>query len=237
MADEAFCYLCGKTITEDRSKDHVPPKQFYSHEIRRRFPTALLTLPAHGDCNKSYKLDEEYFVHSLAPTARGSFTADSILKDMGDRFRKGHQILLGQTVLKEFDFKPSGLVLPGGKIAKRFDGKRVKRILWKIIRGLYFHEFKTLLPESRSFSFEVVSPGYPPSDIFLLLGDTPRRGHHKAVFDYTYATIGSVTLKADVHVWGLLFWDRLICLGFFHDPSCECKACKPQATQVELGER
>ena len=41
---------------------------------------------------------------------------------------------------------PSGLVLPGNKVVKRFQGKRLTRIAWKIVRGLNFHHHDVVLP-------------------------------------------------------------------------------------------
>jgi hypothetical protein len=50
------CYLCGLPLIEDRSSDHLPPKQFF----------------AHGECKKSFERDEEYFTWSVVPLAIGS---------------------------------------------------------------------------------------------------------------------------------------------------------------------
>jgi hypothetical protein len=50
-------------------------------------------------------------------------------------------------VLNEFDHNPSGLLLPGGKVLKRFDGKRIARVAWKMVRGLHFHYAHEVLPE------------------------------------------------------------------------------------------
>lgn len=51
----AICYLCGKEITEEISKDHVFPKQF----IKRTQPKAkgfdyAGTLPTHPECNNRF---------------------------------------------------------------------------------------------------------------------------------------------------------------------------------------
>ncbi|MGD0917050.1 MAG: hypothetical protein ABSB22_11390 [Thermodesulfobacteriota bacterium] len=55
-------------------------------------------------------------------------------------------------VLKEFDKRPSGLILPFGKVAKRFDGQRVWRVVWKIMRGLFLKEIGRFLPDVISFA-------------------------------------------------------------------------------------
>jgi hypothetical protein len=40
-------------------------------------------------------------------------------------------------VLAEFTDNPSGLVLPPGKVVQAYDGQRIGRVLWKIVRGLH----------------------------------------------------------------------------------------------------
>ncbi len=66
-ADVEICYLCGEKLTGNVSRDHVPPKQFFSSDVRKHFSPKLLTLQAHQACNKQYQEDEDYFVHSLGP--------------------------------------------------------------------------------------------------------------------------------------------------------------------------
>ena len=54
---------------------------------------------------------------------------------------------LYQAVRREFEKQPSGLHLPGGRVVKRFQGERVNRVVWKLVRGLYFHEMSSVLPD------------------------------------------------------------------------------------------
>lgn len=48
------CIYCGNMAN---TKDHTPPKSFFS----RPAPSNLITIPACLECNKSYSNDEEYF--------------------------------------------------------------------------------------------------------------------------------------------------------------------------------
>jgi hypothetical protein len=47
----AVCYLCGLQIEGKRSRDHVPPQQLWSPEVRRAFNLAhrFVVLDAHLD--------------------------------------------------------------------------------------------------------------------------------------------------------------------------------------------
>ncbi len=219
----SICYLCGQVLDGKVNDDHVPPKQLYGHEIRRVHNPNLYVLPTHIACNESYRIDEDYFVHSLAPLTLGSYSGNSVIDDIKRRFSEGRRIPLGHKVLKEFERNPSGLILPRDKVVKRFDGKRVRRILWKIIRGLYFKEYGEFMPEGTFFSWEITGPWYQPPAIFEAIRNLPSKGDYPGVLDYKYARYPEFD---NANLWGLIFWDRLITLGIFHNANCKCPTCE-----------
>lgn len=126
-------------------------------------------------------------------------------------------------ILKEFDQRPSGIILPNGKVLKRFNAKRVWRVVWKITRGLFFKEKREFLPENISKSFKIVSVGEKPPLEFGYVRNIPSRGQYPGVFDYKYIDFPELN---NFHLWAMLFWDRLITLIKFHDPECICNKCK-----------
>jgi hypothetical protein len=79
--------------------------------------------------------------------ARGSVAGDAIYNKALKDFRAGKQVPLMTMVLNEFDRNPSGLLLPDGKVLKRFKGKRIARVGWKMVRGLHFHHAGEVPPE------------------------------------------------------------------------------------------
>ena len=210
-----ICYLCGKRITGRISRDHVPPRHLFSKAIRQKHKPNLLTLPTHGTCNRSFQEDEEYFIHSFAPVVMDTYAGRSLLREISIQYQSDHNIPLSQVVLKEFNERPSGLYLPDGKVAKRLDPDRAWRVIWKIIRGLFFDEYGRFLPEDTHCNFHIVSPGYKPPDIFYLLPDDPIRGRYPGVFDYKYRQFPELD---NGHLWALLFWDKLIFIAVFRDP-------------------
>jgi hypothetical protein len=218
----AICYLCGSELKEDLSRDHVPPKQFYAKSIRQKHKPNLFTLPVHKSCNKAYQKDEDYFVHSIAPLAMESYSGKEIWSDIKHQFERPEGKRIQRMIYKEFDPRPSGLYLPDGKVVKRVDPKRIWRVAWKILRGLFFKEYDGFLPEETPKLFKVVSVNERPPDEFKYVRDTPSRGQHPAVFDYKYISIPELN---NFHYWAMLFWDRLIVLAAFHDPACTCKGC------------
>lgn len=213
MQKSETCYLCSFAIEGDSSRDHVPPKQLYVRSVRQAHSPNLYTLPTHGECNKSFQHDEDYFVNSLAPFAAGSYAGDSLLTDIGRKFQSGQKVGLVKTVLTEFEQRPSGLLLPPGLIAKRIDQSRIRRVLWKIIRGLYFKEHGRILSPDGRVGIEIFPPDRAPTRLFQdALGPLESRGQYQGVFDYKYYRD---TEQSDLEYWGLLFWDRLIVTALF----------------------
>jgi len=219
---EKICYLCGQELEQEVDRDHVPPKQFYSSNIRKNHNPNLLTLPVHRPCNKSYQKDEDYFVHSIAPLTKGSYSGNQIWQDISNQFKRPQGQRIGQMILKEFESRPSGLYLPKGKVAKRFDPERVWRVVWKITRGLFFKEHGRYLPDEIPNHYSVISVGEKTPPEFEIVRNTPSRGQYPAVFDYKFVTIPELD---NFHFWAMLFWDRLIKLIAFHDPDCNCDKC------------
>jgi len=223
IARPTLCYLCGKSLSEPTNVDHVPPKQLYVQEIRKKHPLNLLTIEVHTDCNKSFQHDEDYFVNTLAPFAQGSYAGSALLRDVFTKHAEGKKRGLVQKVLNEFDHRPSGIIIPPGQVVKRFEGARVHRVAWKIVRGLYFHETGQVLPEDTPSSTEVFAPDRPPSAGFsLVLADLDGEGDYPGVFDYKHRVISEAN---NLNYWGMLFWDRVILAVAFHDPACGCDHC------------
>ena len=218
-----MCYLCGAALVAPTSVDHVPPRQLYAKEVRKAHSPNLLTIKAHKDCNTSYQHDEDYFVNTLAPFGKDSYAGDALLREVFAKFKAGKKQPLVGRVLREFEHAPSGILLPPGLVAKRIDGDRVHRVAWKIVRGLYFHQFDEVLPEFTPNSLQITPPDRPPPIEFLqTLHDLPSLGAYPGVFDYKYTRFAELN---DFHYWGLLLWDRLILIVAFHSPRCSCERC------------
>ena len=221
-AARKICYLCGKSLSAPISRDHVPPRQLYADDVRKRHSPNLLTIPVHGACNAAYQLDEDYFVNTLMPFAKGSYSGNAVYAETLRKFKAGEQRKLIYRVLREFEHRPSGIVLPAGKIAKRFEGTRIHRVAWKIVRGLYFHHHQTYLAPDLPSGLRMVLPGQEPPPDFVGIINEPTHGQYPGVFDYRFATFPEVN---KFHYWAMLLWDRLLLLFTFHDPSCPCESC------------
>src|SRR5947209_15694337 len=88
-----ICYLCGNALTDDATRDHVPPKQFFPKVFRQANTTNDLEwLPTHHDCNHSYHQDEDYFVTTFGlPAAATTISGHALGHDIRARFLHGRQ--------------------------------------------------------------------------------------------------------------------------------------------------
>jgi hypothetical protein len=216
------CYLCGRSLDGKLSDDHVPPRQLYGKEVRKKHNPNLLTIPVHADCNHTYQHDEDYFVYSMSAFAVKTYSGKSVLTDINHRYKNSAQRKLLHKVFREWEKRPSGLHLPPGKVVKRIEGKRIHRVAWKIVRGLFFYNEERVLPESTPSSIEYVPPDTRPPDTFFVLNEQLNLGQYSGVFDYRYKQFPDVE---NMYYWAMLFWDAFLILMAFHDPDCGCKTC------------
>ena len=217
------CYLCGQRLTEPTSDDHVPPQAFFPTEIRRRHhPTQLVTIPVHKACNESYESDEKYFRYSLYPLAMGTYVGNEMHKHIRKKFRAGKDRKLVAMMMAEFEHRPSGLVLPYGQVKKHFDSERIERVLWKIVRGLYFYHHNKVLPENWQKWWSFNTPRHEPElpEHFKLFRDLPgndQHGPYEAVFSYRFQHF--IEPGKNLHYWALMIWESILVTMQFHDPA------------------
>lgn len=72
-----FCLYCGRPAD---TREHVPPKAL----LEQPWPNNLRTVPACGDCNGSWSLDEEYLAIVLAQIGHAPHLAAKV--DGGGKF-------------------------------------------------------------------------------------------------------------------------------------------------------
>ena len=221
-ATSPICYLCGKSHDGEFNRDHLPPKQFFTKELLRKHSPDLSWLPTHQSCNKKFQHDEDYFVYSLMPFARGSYSGDSLRTKILDDCKHIQQKRLLMKVLGEFERQPNGLIMPPGIILKRFEGERIRRVAWKIVRGLFFSHFGVFIPEETVNGCELVMPDQKPPSPFFYLPSEPIYGKYPAVFDYRFMSFQEIH---NLNYWALLLWDRIIVIVKFQFPDCSCQEC------------
>lgn len=231
------CYLCGRPLHDPTTKDHCPPRTLFAREILKHHqPVQLDTILVHKSCNESYSRDEEYFKATMVPFARGSVAGDAVYKEFFASSRQQEsRLTLAETILREFEQRPSGLHLPPGRVVKRQQGDRIKNVAWKIVRGLQFLHQNVILPESLSVGCSMTAPGRRPPDHFLYVRnlDHVTYGRYPGVFDYFFHAIDLDLGK--LNYWAFLIWDRIIITVHFHDAwSCQCEDCTSGVAELRV---
>lgn len=223
MSKVNLCYLCGLTIYGKATADHVPSKCVFTREFRRHTKTQFLKLPVHSECNEKFKLDEDYFATTLPPVlAENNASAMAKLLELIRAHHEGKNSSLIKRMMSEWDPEPAEMILAPGKIAKRFDGKRVRRVVWKYVRGLHFHEFGIVLPEHCGHRIYHFNEEMELPDFWNELQDVPVKHVHPGFFGYHYKSFPELD---DMKLWALYIWDSVLFLVGHHRAGCECMGC------------
>jgi hypothetical protein len=197
------CYLCGETMGADRTRDHVPPRSFFPAALRKEKNFSKLDVVfAHRTCNAAYSADEQYFFLSFAPLARQAEAGPAIYRTIEKPIVTPREWNLRLRIAGEL-YQDSA-----GQIRKRFDAGRVYRVAKKIVRGLHFLRWKTVLPVDWRYDFMVFDPmNQPPEPLLKMLDNNVQWGEYPEIFFFQgYAfrqgaesSVGSVLLGLASH--------------------------------------
>ena len=231
------CYLCGGPLRRSKSKDHCPPKVLFPKEMRIQLNASqLITIPTHEECNRSYREDEEYFEHVMhlfsAGSTAGKYAFDKFKQILTERTETQK---LGMHILRSLDLPRIGPISSAEEMMKRISRERIERVAWKIVRGLYLHHHRAILPEDCPVEeLAIVSSGEVTPDAFVVasvFSGSKRLGKYPNIFDYFFCPIETDT--GGRQCCALLIWERIMITICFHDPwSCQCEYCA--AALVEM---
>lgn len=157
-ASLSSCVFCGKIAS---TKDHIPSKNL----LEKPYPDNLLTIPSCSRCNRSFSLDEEYFLNVLVEVSDNPTLLSK--KEIGGNVYKARERSLGLKKRIEDSFIKND----DGKFYFKSETDRIKRVIEKNALGLYFHRYKKRAELSHfrcvgfyPFSIEETRP----PEIFLL---------------------------------------------------------------------
>jgi hypothetical protein len=231
LPDSQICYLCNEPIEPDQrwNRDHVPFARLFAKRIREQLNPDLEWLHAHEECNSAYKEDEEYFVTAFVGHINTE-SANAVMEDLGRGARAGHGRGLIKSIINSF----GQVVGPNGEMLFQYDANRVRRAVWKLVRGLYTLGTKQVLPEKPLGKISLVNPANVPADLaqlpwFPAVRDTEPLGRYEDVFDYKW--LGWKDGEIRGHAFALMLWNGLIVAVLFHDPACGCGTCRPIESQ------
>ena len=212
----------------------MPPRQFFPESLRQTDTQLnLTTLRVHHDCNCSYQKDEDYFVWAIGPVAAETRSGAGLWTDLSRQTDRPQGRALLRKSFKEMLFPDRPIRLPGGRMPKKFDGERVWRIIWKIVRGVFYVETKRVLPiDTPHFCDSVGTADDVPPELYRVLASEPAMGEHPEVFSYRMRRLE--TDEGVMWAVGLQFWAYIVFLMAFVDPDSRIGVClDPSSTPGE----
>jgi hypothetical protein len=139
------CGYCAKQ--RKLTRDHIPPKPL----LEQPYPANLLTVPACYECNQSFMKDDEYTRTVLAVDIRASRNRaaqsklPAIIRSLQDPEGQGFAAYLASQTAQTAILGPDGT--PMAEVID-VDRERLRATGSRLIRGLYFIEMGTPIPES-----------------------------------------------------------------------------------------
>lgn len=217
-----ICHLCGKAIDYDvtagdlqKTEEHIPPKQFFPKQMRGDIRGQLLKLPSHKGCNGSFKLDEEYFIHTYCPHVDPQCTSgrqliEDIRRRTESKGKQSHKLLA--MIEKEFsDITPGGINLPHAIVVHSVNAPRIDRVIRKVLQGLHYHEENSFLPHETPMWINLYDKSLDmPEYFYKIFCETGScRGIFPKIFSYRF------THRKNYAYWSMRFWDSLqFCIVF-----------------------
>lgn len=181
-ANRSVCVFCGGDL-DGSHDDHIPGRQFFP--LPR--PIDLITVPAHADCNSRFKTDEDYVRAILLATDAGKTAfGDRLWQQKAKRALekdKGLNKAFFRSVKNFAVFTPEGLP-DGNRLGLDPDWKRVSAFVEKLVRGLYWFEYKSILPQALHIDFpRGFAEDFPGTNPYLTL-TSPGNRSWPGIFEY-----------------------------------------------------
>ena len=139
-----MCVYCGNKPGSTR--DHVPPQNLFPTPK----PVNMVTVPCCEDCQARFKKDEDVFMAWITFGPAGESPAGKLLweQKLKRTYKKdsGVKKVIGRS-FKQVNLETPGGIYLGKRLAISIDPERKNNVLKKIVRGLFWIEYKERLPE------------------------------------------------------------------------------------------
>jgi len=193
--------------------DHIPSKNLYKGVSINLNPIKVQSCL---ECNEGFSRDEDYFrnlVSGLLLT--DSLTANCLFNTTVSRSLR-RSPSLAQKMFSQMSLVNSysnGGIFLGKKTAVELDYKRIDKILDKYIKGLFFNEFKMILPRNW-FIKHVLITNKSIATFMPFLKQLKWKVIQKNIFIFGY----NWEPKTFQSIWGLEFFGKLLFYSVVFDP-------------------
>ena len=135
-----ICAYCGSS--ENLSSDHVPPKNLFP----KPRPSNTISVPACPECHSGTSKDDEYFRLKIClrhdagehPSARAQW--DPIIRSLRKKDATGFRRQTLSDLRQVQLYTATGLYV-SSRLAMDVEKSRIRRVVERTVRGLYFAEF------------------------------------------------------------------------------------------------
>jgi hypothetical protein len=189
---EGACIYCGTVgaLTDD----HVPPKNLFPKPR-----LGLITVPSCERCNGGFKLDDEYF--RLVITTSADAKVFPIAVEAIHKLGTPEKVRFAKSMLLNIDRENDDL---------NVDPSRVRRVIERVIRGLFWHHQRRALPAQAEMRvwFKCFD-GAPMDDLgfeglLVALGQQHLHQVGKGIFSYRYVFDSDQAVRS---AWYLRFFE------------------------------
>jgi hypothetical protein len=133
-----LCVYCGEA--RELTRDHVPPRCLFS----KPRPQNLITVPCCNNCNRGLSKHDEYFRIAIA----AGIDKEKFPNEFADSVRAINSLIrpssqgFARLLLQNYERDTSSLT---------FDMPRIEIVLYRIARGLFYHNKAERLPGTIAF--------------------------------------------------------------------------------------
>jgi len=206
-----ICAYCGAGAPQ--TNDHIPPKNLFSKPL----PENLLTVPCCESCRRGWSKDDEYFriallsSSNLADVPAVQPAINSIFRSLRRPQARGLAKLVESSIV-EIEQRTKGGIIAGTAPAFKVQQPRLEQVGGRIIRALFFEEFKQPLPATHVTRASIQQFGL--DNLWPTIKEVPfaePRSFAADSFHYTFATVPDDPFSS---IWLLDFFDRLLMVGY-----------------------
>jgi hypothetical protein len=188
--------------------DHIPPKSLFDILPGQTIKGDLITVGAHKSCNKAHQHDDEYLVFAAVIGAvEKNAMAQRVFENMYRGFQRPQASRFLNSLVSKMDLievhTEAGIYL-GKRPIFEYDPVRIRRIIFRMCRGLHFRETGKILSDAHPC--RVVNA----EQFFKLREVTANKNEFKNVCDgvFRYAWVTEETNRLNGYLW-LTFYDTL----------------------------
>ncbi len=140
------CVYCGKNFPE--TMDHIPPKSLFPSPR----PDNLITVPCCELCNKSFEENDGYFRNVIVANERVAMQPEArkLVKKLIRSFGRPQgfkKVKEWRSRLKLAEVQTTGGIFAGIKPIYEIESDRIRSVIDRITKGLYFKKEKEILSE------------------------------------------------------------------------------------------